>query len=69
MDASSVKTEKAIRWDTSENRIFFDIQQRTMNGMLVLARSVDGRIDMRFIKGNMSDPASSIDFNKSLNIS
>lgn len=54
MDASGAIMKKAIRWDTSENRIFFDIQQRTMDGMLVLTRSADGRIDMRFKKGSMS---------------
>lgn len=51
MNVCELKQENAVRWDTYDNKIYFDLERRSLGGRLVLRRNADGKIDMYITKG------------------
>ncbi len=49
MNAGEMKLGNTVRWDTNDNKIYFNIE-RSLGGRLVLRKSADGKIDMCIIK-------------------
>ena len=54
MNAQELKTGNAVRWDTYDNKIYFDLERGSVGGRLVLRRNADGKIDMYITKGDVA---------------
>ncbi len=52
MNAWDLQQENAMRWDTNDNKIYFDTERWTVRGRLVLCKNADGKIDMYIIKAD-----------------
>lgn len=50
MNAGELHLGNAMRWDTNDNKIYFDTERWTVCGRLVLRKNADGKIDMFIIK-------------------
>lgn len=50
MNTSELKAENAVRWDTFDNKIYFDLEKGSVRGRLIIRRDADGKIDMHLIK-------------------
>jgi hypothetical protein len=48
---SESKTASAIQWDSSRNKIYFDVGKESLPGRLILRKTSNGKIDMQIIKG------------------
>ncbi len=49
MNAGELQFGNTVRWDTNDNKIYFNIE-RSLGGRLVLRKSADGKIDMCVVK-------------------
>ncbi len=50
MNVGDFKAGNAVRWDTNDNKIYFDTEQWAVRGRLVLRKNADGKIDMYILK-------------------
>jgi len=50
MNAGELQIGNAMRWDTNDNKIYFDTERWSVRGRLVLRKNADGKIDMYIIK-------------------
>lgn len=50
MNAGELQLGNAMRWDTNDNKIYFDTERWMLCGRLVLRKNADGKIDMHIIK-------------------
>ncbi len=50
MSAGELQLGNAMRWDTNDNKIYFDTERWVLCGRLVLRKNADGKIDMYLIK-------------------
>ena len=53
MNAQELKAQNAVRWDTYDNKIYFDLERWSVRGRLVLRRNADGKIDMYLTKSEV----------------
>ncbi|MDT8903035.1 hypothetical protein [Anaeroselena agilis] len=53
MHALELQQEKAMRWDTNDNKIYFDTERWKVRGRLVLRKGADGKIDMYISKAEL----------------
>lgn len=52
MNISELKYGGAVRWDTFDNKIYFNIEKGSVGGRLVLKKDSDGKIDMYILNGD-----------------
>lgn len=50
MNTCELKAVNAVRWDTFDNKIYFNLEKGSVSGRLVIRRDADGRIDMHLVK-------------------
>jgi hypothetical protein len=58
MEAAGRKTVSAVEWDTCSNKVYFNVEQGSLDGRLIVRKTSDGKIGMVIERkdGYPSDP-------------
>jgi hypothetical protein len=54
MSCLGLKDKNAVRWDTLDKKIYFDLEKGAFVGRLILEKSADGKIGMRIAKSEVN---------------
>lgn len=54
MDAAGRKTMSAVQWDTSSNKVYFNVEKGSLEGRLIVRKTSDGKIGMHIAKSEAS---------------
>lgn len=63
MNISESKIGEVMRWDTRDNKIYFNIERGSVDGRLILRRAENGRIDMQIIRSDDAPPSARLNNN------
>lgn len=60
MESAVLQSCSAMRWDTYNNKVYFNLDRDTLKGRLILRKGADGKIDMQLVSFQDSVPAAAV---------